>query len=196
MFKMSAKLITAGLLAVAGLALVPSASASSCTGSGCSVNVTFNVTIPSVFRFTVGAQAAGATVNFATSVTAANIGTGAVSPNTVTNGGVGTNGTDQVYYRILSNQTGSTVSVAATAGNMLCASGGCNVGVDAINLNTISATNTGSLAHPTAGGAATSVPMATVTDQSGLWTYSYSNASVYPAGLYTGTMIYTATVVP
>ncbi len=174
-----------------------SADTASCSASGCStgpLNVSFSLTIPSVLRFQLGAVGTNPSVTFAGSVTAANVGTGVVSADSVGNGGPGTNGVDQVYYRLLSNLSGTDVQISATG------VGTFTNGADTIPYTTIGATTTPvdgtGIAMPAAGSATTVPPTGGIINESGTWSYTFSNATVYRAGTYAGSIQYTATHTP
>ncbi len=173
------------------------ADSANCGASGCSagpLSVSLSVTIPSVLRFQLGAAGSTPAVAFNGSVTAANVGTGAVSADSVTNGGSASNGIDQVYYRLLSNLGGTNVQIGATGVGTL------TNGTDTIPYTTIGATTTpstgGGIVMPVAGAATTVLPTGGLIDEAGTWAYTFSNATVYPAGTYTGAITYTATHTP
>lgn len=200
---MKAKMrILAGLAVLVFSAPGVMADSDTCIGNGCSagpLSVTFSVTIPGFIRFELGAAAATPDVQFNTGVTAANIGTGPVSADTVVNGGAGANGTDQVRYAILSNLGGTDVTISAAAG--LPAGGLTSGGGDTIPYTEVGATTTASVgaavAMPAAGGAGTAItPTGGIVNRIGFWNYTFGNSAVYPSGIYTGSIIYTATHTP
>ncbi|KPK47826.1 MAG: hypothetical protein AMS22_16165 [Thiotrichales bacterium SG8_50] len=165
----------------------------SCTTAG--VPVTFQVQIPGVMRLEVGATAGATTVTWDnTVITAANVGDStAVNPSGIANAGTGATG-NQVYYRVLSNLGGTNVQVnAANVGGLACSAGGC--GADSIAITQIATGNTGTVAHPTVNGGATLVPYpgTGIINETGFWTYQYSNATLPLSGTYTGTITYTVT---
>lgn len=189
-----------GVVLVGIAAMAPQlalADSGSCTASGCNtggLNVSFSVTIPSVLRFQLGAIGLTPDVAFGATVTAANIGTGVVSADSVGNGGPGSNGVDQVYYRLLSNLGGTNVQISAAGVGTL------TDGTNTIPYTTIGATTTAvdgtGIAMPAAGGTTTVLPTGGLINESGTWAYTFSNATVYPAGTYAGAIAYTATHTP
>lgn len=195
-------MIVVGLTSIAAIAVAApqlvQADTATCTGPGCNTNatplsVTFSVTIPSVLRFQLGATGLNPAVAFGSTVTATNIGNGtAVSADSVTNGGPGADGVSQVYYHLASTQGATNVQISAAGVGATLVSG-----LDTIPYNTITAVQTGNIAMPVAGGAPTTVlPTGGVINETGFWSYRFANAAVYPAGIYTGTINYTATHTP
>jgi hypothetical protein len=197
----------ATIRALAGLAVLlfsassAMADSATCVLSGCSagpLSVTFSVTIPGFVRFELGAAGTNPDVQFNTGVTSANIGNATpVSADTVTNGGAGANGTDQVRYAVLSNLGGTDVTIAAAAG---VPAGGLTSGGNTIPYTEIGATTTASVgaavAMPAAGGSTSITPTGGIINRVGFWNYTFGNSAVYPAGTYTGSIVYTATHTP
>jgi hypothetical protein len=191
--------------ALAGLAVLMfsasnvMADSASCIGSTCAagpLSVTFSVTIPGFVRFELGASGSNPDVQFNTGVTAANIGTGSVSADTVVNGGAGANGTDQVRYAVLSNLGGTNVSVSAAGSGAGLLSGANTIPYSEIGSTTTVTTGSG-VAMPAAGGStAIAFPGSGIINEVGYWNYTFGNSAVYPSGTYTGTITYTATHTP
>lgn len=191
------KLILAAIVATGAMAS-QMVRADQCTTSGCGLNVNFSMNIPSVFRFTLGAAGSVPTVTWgAGTITAANLGTTTNIPSdTVTNGGAGSNNTTQVRYALLSNLAGGTsVSIAASAGNLT--SGGNTIPLTEIVSTTTAQTGSG-IAMPAAGGntGALPYPGSGVFNEVGYWNYAFDNQNIYAAGTYTGSITYTATSSP
>jgi hypothetical protein len=73
-------------------------------------------------------------------------------------------------------------------------------GVNTIPYTTIGATTTVSdgsgIAMPAAGATTTVLPTGGIINEAGTWAYTFSNATVYPAGTYAGAITYTATHTP
>ena len=184
-------------MVLAGAYASQAARADQCTTSGCGLNVNFSMNIPSVFRFTLGAAGSEPTVTWsAGTITAANIGTGTdIASDTVTNGGAGSNGTTQVRYALLSNLNQTSVTIAASAGNLT--SGGNNIPLTEI-ISTATTVTTGSGITMPASGGSTNVnyPGSGVINEVGYWNYAFDNTSIYASGTYTGTITYTATSNP
>jgi len=190
------KILLTAIIAT-GAITSPMVQADQCTSSGCGLNVNFSMNIPSVFRFTLGAAGTEPTVTWsAGTITAANIGTGTdIASDTVTNGGAGANGTTQVRYALLSNLNETSVTIAASAGNLT--SGGNNIPLTEI-ISTATTVTTGSGITMPASGSSTNVnyPGGGVINEVGYWNYAFDNTSIYAAGTYTGTITYTATSNP
>jgi hypothetical protein len=169
----------------------------SCTTSGCTtagIGVTFNITIPAVLRFQVGDTSGVApTVNWAATVTAANIGDSvAQDPDSITLPGTGASG-NQVVYRLTSNLGGTNVTVAAAAttpNGPTCGAGVCSGTF--IPWAEILRGNTGSLSNPAPGASTTAAYGGSTIDITGFWTYQYANTTIPLEGSYTGIVTYTA----
>lgn len=192
---------TMRLLAALAMAVLaaPSAMAGSdeCTGSGCTagpLDVTFSVTIPSFVRFQLGDAVGTPDVQFNTGVNTANVGNGTpVSADTVTNGGAGANGQDQVLYVLLSNAGGTDVTIsAAGVGAGLTSPGGDTIPYSEIESTTTAVTGA-AVDMPPEGGSTAVAPTAGLVDREGYWNYTFGNSALYPGGTYTGTIEYTAT---
>jgi hypothetical protein len=171
----------------------------SCTTSGCTtagIGVVFNITIPGVLRFQLGDTSAGTapTVNWTTTVTAANLGDSiAQDPNSITNAGAGATG-NQVVYRLVSNWGGTdvTVTAAATTVNGPTCTTPATCGATFIPWSEILTGETGSLSNPDPGSSTTAAYGGTTIDLTGFWTYQYANTTTPLQGTYQGTVTYTA----
>jgi len=195
------KILLTAIIATGAIAS-PMAQADQCTSSGCGLDVNFSMNIPSVFRFSLGSTTATEepTVTWsAGTISAANIGTGTDIPSdTIAGpgaGGSGSNNTTQVRYALLSNLAETSVTIAASGGNLTS-------GANTIPLTEIVSTGTdvttGSGITMPAAGSSTNVnyPGSGVINEIGYWNYAFDNTTIYPAGTYTGTITYTATSNP
>lgn len=148
--------------------------------------VNFQITIPKFVSLRVGT--AGATIDtIAFSPLAADVGNAASQAGT---GGDLSNGT--VNVRVAGNNGDITLGAATTAAAPLTNGAGDTIAWTQI---TVTAAN-GAPAHPIVNGAAVNLPATNrvVNITAGDWTYAYANTNVVPAGTYTGTIVYTATV--
>jgi len=166
------------------------ADSASCTGACTTTDlpVTFSIVIPSILRFTVGAAGTNPDVQWATAVTGANIGTGSVNADTVTNGG-GTGGT-VVDYSVLSNRN-ANVTLTATGSAASFVSGANTLAYTTVGA-TASGTTGAAVALPVPGTPTVLAPSAGIVNRVGTWQYTYSNATIPASGTYTGTINYTA----
>ena len=164
----------------------------SCNTAGCTtanLPVNFQIVIPSVLRLQVGAVGAAASVQWNASVTAANIGTGNVSPDSVTNGGAGAG---LVAYALVSNISNNNATITATGSAAAFVSGGNSIPYTDVNATAVGTTGA-AVALPVPGTPTTVAPAAGIINRAGTWAYYYVNNTIYPAGTYTGTINYTAT---
>lgn len=174
------------LALVAALAAVPAVSFAESdvtTGAGtpltASARLDFRIIVPKFVFLQVGSGttlADGGSVDMVEfNIPLASLGTGAFAQTTPAN----------VATRLMGNN--GAISLTATT------TGALSNGTDTISFTTITASAAGatSFAHPTFvdGGtsAAVVVPVTSgtkVTDRTGTWTFSYSNAAIVPAGTY------------
>jgi len=181
-------------LSVMGLAASQSALAdqASCTGAACTtanLPVNFSITIPAFLRLQVGAVGSAADVQWNANITAANIGTGNLSPDTVNNGGAGAG---LVAYALVSNVSTSDAVITATGSAAAFISGANQIPYTDVNANAVGTTGA-AVALPVPGTPTNVTPTAGLIDRAGTWDYYYVNNTVYPAGTYTGTINYTVT---
>jgi len=163
-----------------------------CTGAGCTtanLPVDFSITIPAFLRLQVGAVGATPSVQWNASVTAANIGTGNVSPDSVTNGGAGAG---LVAYALVSNISASDATITATGSAAAFISGANSIPYTDVNATAVGTTGA-AVALPVPGTPTTVTPTASIINRAGTWAYYYVNNTIYPAGTYLGTINYTAT---
>ena len=163
-----------------------------CTSAGCTtanLPVNFTIVIPAFLRLQVGAVGAAASVQWNTAVTSANIGTGQVNADTVTNGG---GGVGEVAYALVSNISTNNATVTATGSAAAFVSGGNSIPYTDVDAAVTPTTGSG-IALPVPGTPTTVSPTAGIIDEAGIWNYYYVNNTIYPAGTYTGTINYTAT---
>lgn len=172
-------------------------------GAAVTARLNFSVVIPSVLYLAVGTNttmAANGTIDpLLFTVPAASIGAGTAS--VVVTGG--DQGPGAVTVRVFSNIGGASGNVSlnsSTNGQMLNAVAGDAIPWTDITVATaaLGATTTGytnaAIPHPTfnnagAGGngtATTLTAVGKVVRKEGMWTFSYANSSVYPAGTYGG----------
>lgn len=193
--KLAAALVLAGVSA-SGSSLAASGT-DTATPFSVANNVNFQIIVPAFLYFRVGVNTATPD-SIVFTVPAASVGTGAVASTGGDAGGTASN----VAVRGNNGQ----VTITATVSNPL----GLGTGTASdgyINFNTISATpSNANLAAPglTNAGGGTSTPLlgcdvacaglGKVTNRSGTWTWSYSNATTPSAGTYTGVATYTATM--
>jgi hypothetical protein len=183
--------ILSAALVVSAAAFSSSVFAEATVGAGGAPNTTtarldFQITIPKVLQFSVGA--AGATVNLITfSPTAAQVGTGAFAGA----GGDGTAGAGGVTAKVVAN-SGQVTIRATTLGALN--DGGTNT-ISWSNITTVAtvATSATALSAPTlqdgpAAGPTVNAPLPVnnVTVADAKWNYTYTNAGVVPAGTYGG----------
>ena len=188
-------LLTAGvLLALAGTAQAESTFVSGTTPLNTSARVDFQVTIPKFLSLRVGSANAIDLIDF--TVAAANVGS---TTDVAGTGGDLTGGT--VTARVTGNNGDVTLS-ATTAGALTNATG------DTISWTQIStASNAAGLPAPTlADGVSANVTVpgnlagGRVVNQAAVWTYTYLNDNIVPAGTYggvgvqNGRVTYTATM--
>jgi hypothetical protein len=188
------KVVLAAALAAAPV--VASAESDLATGGGAltaTARLDFRIIIPRFLYLAVGTNttlADNATVDRVEwAATVANLGTGALAPTSAT--GLG----HPVPVRLIGN--GGAIGLTSTT-----TTAGLTNGLgDTISWTTITATGTGGITHPNpvvSGTSASSAIAATsgtkVTDRTGTWTFSYSNAAIVPAGTYNGTVTYTASM--
>jgi hypothetical protein len=191
----------AATLAIAGASVSGSALAASgtdiATPFSVANNVNFQIIIPAFLYFRVGVDS-GTPDTVVFTVPAATIGTGAVASTGGDAGGTASN----VAVRANNGQVTVTATVSSPTG---LGTGTASDGF--INFNTISVTPSNvSLTAPALSnaGGGTSTPvlgcdvacagLGKVTNRTGTWTWSYSNATVPSAGTYTGVATYTATM--
>jgi hypothetical protein len=163
-----------------------------CNTAGCTtanLPVNFSITIPAFLRLQVGAVGADASVQWNAVVTSANIGTGNVSPDSVTNGGAGAG---LVAYALVSNISTSDAVITATGSAAAFASGGNSIPYTDVNATAVGTTGA-AVALPVPGTPTNVTPTAGLINRAGTWAYYYVNNTIYPAGTYTGTINYTAT---
>jgi len=162
-----------------------------CTTGG--LDVTFNITIPTALRFQLGASAAVPTINWATNITATNLGSGtAIAAESTTNAGPGA-GANDLYYQVISNQSANNVTIQATSATAGLISGGNTILWSQItNAHTGGA---GTYALPNVGGSNTITPSGGAVNESGYVTYSFANTTTPVGGNYAGTITYTASQV-
>jgi len=187
------KLLWVGL-SVMGLAANQGALAdqATCNAAGCTtanLPVNFTIVIPAFLRLQVGAVGAAASVQWNTAVTSANIGTGNVSPDTVTNGGAGAG---LVAYALVSNISTNNATITATGSAAAFLSGANQIPYTDVNETAVGITGA-AVALPVPGTPTTVAPTAGVINRAGTWAYYYVNNTIYPSGTYTGTINYTAT---
>jgi len=193
------KILFAAIIAT-GAITSPLAQADQCTSSGCGLNVQFVMNIPSVFRFRLGDIGATPQVTWSVgTISAANFGTGAdIASSGVTGDSVG-NGTTQLRYLLQSNLAQTSVTIAASAGNL---SDGTNTIPLTEIISTATNVTTGSgIAMPVAGSSTNvNYPGNGVINEVGFWNYAFDNTTIYPASAvgvpYQGTITYTATSNP
>jgi hypothetical protein len=181
-------------LSVMGLAASQSALAdqATCNAAGCTtaaLPVNFSITIPAFLRLQVGAVGSAASVQWNASVTSANIGTGNVSPDSVTNGGAGAG---LVAYALVSNVSTNNATITATGSAAAFTSGGNSIPYTDVNATAVGTTGA-AVALPVPATPTTVSPTAGVINRAGTWAYYYVNNTIYPAGTYTGTINYTVT---
>ncbi len=163
-----------------------------CNSAGCTtaaLPVNFSITIPAFLRLQVGAVGAAASVQWNASVTTANIGTGNVSPDSVTNGGAGAG---LVAYALVSNIDTNNATITATGSAAAFTSGGNSIPYTDVNATAVGTTGA-AVALPVPGTPTTVAPASGIINRAGTWAYYYVNNTIYPAGTYTGTINYTAT---
>jgi hypothetical protein len=163
-----------------------------CNSAGCTtanLPVTFTIVIPAFLRLQVGAVGSNADVQWATAVTSANIGTGQVNADTVTNGGAGAG---LVAYALVSNVSANDATITATGSAAAFTSGGNSIPYTDVNA-TANGTTGAAVALPVPGTPTTVTPTSGLINRAGTWQYFYLNNTIYPAGSYTGTINYTAT---
>jgi hypothetical protein len=151
-------------------------------GTTATADLAFRVTIPNFVYFQVGS--AGAVVDrvdFDLAAAAVQPGAGG---NVVANGGVG-DGADGSLSVTLSTNA-ANVSIAATGGNLV--SGGNNIPLTQINR-----TDGGQIPMPAFGGSG-NLAFGAPGTRTDTWSYNYNNNTVYPAGTYNATVVYTVTV--
>lgn len=186
---------------------------SATSGSTASARLDFTVVIPAVLYLRIGTGSAIAAANNTTvdainfTVPAANIGDGTVISASAASGDQ-TNGA--VTVRVFSN-VGTNVTLNSSVTGQLSNGSGDTipwsqiaVAAAALPTGTAGFTN-GAITHPAfssttgAGTATTLTAVSKLVRQEGRWTFSYSNASVVPAGTYgatvanNGRVTYTAT---
>jgi len=181
-------------MSVVGAAASPSALAdqATCNAAACTtanLPVNFSITIPAFLRLQVGAVGAAASVQWNANITSANIGTGNLSPDTVTNGGAGAG---LVAYALVSNISTNNATITATGSAAAFLSGGNQIPYTDVNA-TAAGTTGAAVALPVPGTPTTVAPTTGVINRAGTWAYYYVNTVIYPAGTYTGTINYTAT---
>jgi hypothetical protein len=150
--------------------LLASADSQVVVGAGPSAvaNLNFQVVIPRVLLLQVGNISTVDLVDFNLSAPAVQPGLGGA--------GVGrTNGT-VVPVRVLGNNGVITIASVGSAGGLT--SGGNSIPWSQVTSVTV-ARNTGSTL---------------VTNRTADWTFNYANTTVVPAGTYTGSVVYTATM--
>jgi hypothetical protein len=161
--------------------------------SASSARLDFRIIVPRFLYLAVGTNTAMADNTSVDrvewNVTLANLGTGALAPTSAT--GLG----HPVPVRLMGN--GGAIGLTSTT----TTAGLTNVAGDVISWTTITGTGTGGITHPNpiATGTSASSPIAAttgtkVTDRTGTWTFSYSNAAVVPEGTYNGQVTYTASM--
>jgi hypothetical protein len=171
------------LAAVVALPQLASAEATVANGAGTlstSAHVDFQVVIPRVLRFRVGA--AGGTVNLIDFQPSASvIGDGT---NVAATAGSGDVGNGAVTVQVVSNAGQITISHNSNSATLT--DGGANsIPYTEILTTSSDATN---LDAPTLGTAGTSSPTLSgnLTNQTATWTYSYDNSALYNSGTYGG----------
>jgi hypothetical protein len=185
--------LAAALAAVPMLAAAESDIATGTGGLTANARLDFRIIIPRFLYLAVGTSTALAdnttTDRVEWNVTLANLGTGALAPTSATGAG------HPVPVRLIGN--GGAIGLTSTT----TTAGLSNGAGDTIAWTTITATGTGGIAHPNPvnNGTSTSSAIAAtsgtkVTDRTGTWTFSYSNAAVVPAGTYNGQVTYTASM--
>ena len=152
----------------------------------------FRITIPRFLYLAVGTSTALADnttvdrVDF--NVPLASLGTGAFAPTSATGAG------HPVPVRLIGN--GGAIGLVSTT-----TTAGLVSGTDTIAWTTITGVGTGGITHPNFINNGTSASQAIaatsgtkVTDRTGTFTYSYSNAAIVPDGTYNGQVTYTASM--
>jgi hypothetical protein len=144
-----------------------------------SAHVDFSIVIPKILFLRVGAAGAGID-SIVFTVPAASVGNGTGIAGT---GGDLTGG--QVTAIVQANSNGTVTLNATATGALLDAAG------DTINYSQITtASNNPSFLAPVlangVSGNITVTPVGKVVNQSAVWTYTYSNSAVVPAGTYGG----------
>lgn len=185
------------LVALGALGVVANQAAladqATCAGAGCTtanLPVDFSITIPAFLRLQVGAVGATPSVQWNASVTAANIGTGNVNPDSVTNGGAGAG---LVAYALVSNVSTNNATITATGSAAAFTSGGNSIPYTDVNATAATTNAWAAVAMPVPGTPTTVTPASGIINAAGTWAYYYVNNTIYPAGTYTGTINYTAT---
>ena len=190
------KVGTVALVAAMAVPFAANAESTLATGSGglnTSARVDFQITIPKFVSLRVGAAGnLSDLISFAP--TAAQM--EALTPVT----GTGGDATGGAVNAVVRGNGGAVTLSAATAGNLLS-------GANAINWSQITTATTSGLLTPPAlaNGASVSTAVAPaangVVNQSAVWTYTFTNSAVVPAGIYggvggagNGRVTYTATV--
>jgi hypothetical protein len=146
-------------------------------------------------RFSLGATGSNPTVTWsAGTITSANLGSGTdVNSDTVSNGGAGANGTNQVRYALLSNLGGTNVTISATGTGGTLTDGGTNTMPYSEIISTPTAVTGAAVSMPAAGGSTLVGYTSNLINRVGYWNYAFDNTTVYAAGTYTGSITYTAT---
>jgi len=162
-----------------------------CDTSASPLAVNFSIVIPAVLRFQVGDTAATSpSVQWtAGNVTAANMGTGAVNADTVTNGGP--SGGTLVDYALVSNLDTNPATITAAGVGTLNDGGANTIPYTDIDATANDTSGNGAVALPVPGTPTVISPTSGVIDRTGTWQYTFANTTIYPAGTYTGTINYT-----
>ena len=161
-----------------------------CSAGPLSVN--FSIIIPPVLRFQIGETAATSpNVQWtAGNITSANIGTGPVNADTVSNGGVG--GPTLVDYALMSNLSSNDATITASAvGTLNGLTPGNTIPNTDITAQSNSTNAWAAVPMPVAGTTTTVTPSSGVINAAGTWQYQFANSAIYPADTYTGTITYT-----
>lgn len=178
--------LAVAIAAATALPLAAHAASNSANGAGpqsTTVDLNFSVVIPRFVFLRVG-DAAPASVNTLSYAPTIN---DLVNSTTVTPTG-GDVGSD-LTVRVLSN--GGNVTLAASNLANLVSAG------NNIPTSTLTASNPlGSIGVPAFGSSVVLNAVSGVVNQSGTWRYTWANPvnTVYPAGTYTGTVTYTASI--
>ena len=189
--KTTSKIFILGLVMVMALCYTNSANADSdfATGSPAtaSVDLDFQIVIPSFIYFRVGTVGSINTINF--SPTATEVATGATI-----NGTGGDAGPGAVNVEVISNGGNITITELNDGGGSGLISASGNISYAQI----ITADTSGNISAPTlsdAGGNTSSIAPAGVTNLSDVWTYTYTNPATPPLpDTYTGRVTYTAAI--
>ena len=192
--KTKARITLFGLVMVIALcyANIASADTDSATGAGAtaSVDLDFQIVIPSFIYFRVGTAVPGTVdvINFNPT------GTDVATPGAITAGTGGDAGGGAVNVDVISNGGNITITELNDGGGTGLSDGGSNN----ISYAQIITADGGNISAPTLSDAAANtvtILSAGITVESDVWTYTYSNPATPPvAATYTGRVTYTAAI--